>query len=604
MRRRRDESGVIAIIVAVLSVVLLMSAAFAVDIAMQVNRKHQLNDTLDAAAQAGAFELPGATQTAENVALEFAKAHDPTETGALAPNVDFWCVVASKKVGTVWQVETTQIPSTCYPGTTPYTVGANYKSTGRKISCSSILCAIPCVQPTPNTGTPKIACNTIRVFQGRDVPFAFAPAGGIPKGSTGALVSVACKGSCGTLAPNPMDVAVVADRTMSMDSGDVTEMISGIEGMLKQMTPSQQYVALGTIGRSSSSGPSQSGSCTSGQLTHPSNSVTSGAFVPVSFSNNYVNGSGALQTGSTLVKGIRCLTNQSPQETGTSLAAPMKAAARYLLGTDPNNLSSLPAREDPVTKVLIFETDGQPNERISYTTANQFNRFVGSTLLTGDEPFASQMSLNPSGSTSTQSDSPIDTVTSGNTITRTVTHNKTVTYNYNGGNRACQNLIDVAANAKAQNIKVITIAYNLGGKQCNEWDGIAPGYENRTNYTADTSISTGPEPQTSTTQRVCDSRGRNCENITTVTKYRTRTTTKHVRAGAAANVTDVLAQAASAKDGVASVANNSCLDSASRAAENADGDYFFCAASGTDMAPIFQTALSQVSKGIKLMRMP
>ena len=41
-----------------------------------------------------------------------------------------------------------------------------------------------------------------------------------------------------------------------------------------------------------------------------------------------------------------------------------------------------------------------------------------------------------------------------------------------------------------------------------------------------------------------------------------------------------------------------------RDAENADGDYLFCGASGTDMAPIFRTALTQASKGIKLVRLP
>ena len=51
-----------AILVAVLAMVILMFAAYAVDIGMQVNRKHQLNDTLDAAAQAGAYELPGQRQ--------------------------------------------------------------------------------------------------------------------------------------------------------------------------------------------------------------------------------------------------------------------------------------------------------------------------------------------------------------------------------------------------------------------------------------------------------------------------------------------------------------------------------------------------------------
>ena len=36
--------------------------------------------------------------------------------------------------------------------------------------------------------------------------------------------------------------------------------------------------------------------------------------------------------------------------------------------------------------------------------------------------------------------------------------------------------------------------------------------------------------------------------------------------------------------------------------ENADGDFLVCAASGTAMAPILRTALSQASKGIKLIK--
>ena len=34
-------------------------------------------------------------------------------------------------------------PSTCYPGPANYTPGVNYKTTGRKISCGPVLCAIP-----------------------------------------------------------------------------------------------------------------------------------------------------------------------------------------------------------------------------------------------------------------------------------------------------------------------------------------------------------------------------------------------------------------------------------------------------------------------------
>ena len=64
------------------------------------------------------------------------------------------------------------------------------------------------------------------------------------------MISVACKGSCGTINPNPLDVAVVADRTSSMGDADIDKLVLGIKGMLQVMTPSQQFVSLGAIGRS------------------------------------------------------------------------------------------------------------------------------------------------------------------------------------------------------------------------------------------------------------------------------------------------------------------------------------------------------------------
>jgi hypothetical protein len=573
-RRDRDESGVIAIIVALLSVVLLMGAALAVDIAMQVNRKHQLVETLDSAAQAGAFELPGSAGNARTKALEFAAAHDPTETGALAPNIDFWCVVASRPNGGTFEVETTQIPATCYPGAGPYTVGATYGSTGRQVRCSPRLCAIPCVEPASNTGTPRIACNTIRVFQGRDVPFGFAPAGGIPRGSTGDVVSVACKGSCGTVAPNPMDVAVIADRTRSMSTQDVADMVSGIRGMLAEMTPSQQYVSLGAIGRSAPTSTGQSGDCGSGGLTYPSSSGSSGNWLPISFSDDYADGSGALNASSALVKGVECINQQSDPAQGTSLASPMKAAARYLLGLDANNLASLPQRETPPTKVLIFETDGQPNE--TQPTG-------GSTSLNSSADVYSNRNDTAPPVTTSQPDT--TTVSGGVT---TVTHRKTVTHTYTGGARACDNLVDVAQEAKAQGILVIMIAYNLTGKKCNDYDGGSPS----STSSSTTATTPGPEPdETNASGQV-------------VKRYRTETTTVKTKSALTSSVLNVMATAASPANGLPSVADSDCSTAALRAAENADGDYLFCGATGTDMAPIFTTALSQASTGIKFIRMP
>lgn len=575
-RPRRDESGAVAILVALMTLVILMFAAYAVDIGMQVNRKHQLNDTLDAAAQAGAYALPGSAVTAKSEALAFAMAHDPTETGSLAPNVDFWCVVASTDSGGSYVVDTTQIPSTCNPGTGPYIVGANYKATGQMIKCSEVLCAIPCVEPTPNNATPPIACNTIRVFQGRDVPFAFGPAGGVMQGSTGNMISVACKGACGTIAPNPLDVVVIADRTLSMRARDVSDMVDGIRGMLEQMTPSQQYVALGAIGRSQPVVTTQGGNCNSSSkgLTYPSDSGSSGAWIPVGFTDDWHTGSGNLQEGSTLVKGVECLKEQSYSSQGTSLAAPMKAAARYVLGYDANNLSSLPPREDPAQKMIIFETDGQPNE----------TQPSGGTASLGDPTDLFSNLYDKSGPVQTDEG---DTVSvSGNGRTTTVTHNVRDTYTYTGGIQACNNLLNVAQKAKAQNILVVMIAYNMTGKTCMD-------YPSNPQTPPGPNTVLGPEFPTSVP----------CGAFTCTTQYQTTKRTSYVKPSGAP-VLGVLAAAASPVDGVPSTADNNCSSTADRTTENADGDYFFCAASGTDMAPIFRTALSQASKGIKLIRMP
>ena len=105
-----------------------------------------------------------------------------------------------------------------------------------------------------------------------------------------------------------MDVVVVADRTPSMAQSNVDLMSQGIKDMLKVMTPSQQYVALGTIGRSAQTSISsaESKSCTSSAagLTYPGSPSGSGLWVPISFSNNYVDDTDSLKTSDKLVKGV------------------------------------------------------------------------------------------------------------------------------------------------------------------------------------------------------------------------------------------------------------------------------------------------------------
>jgi hypothetical protein len=471
------ERGAIAVMTAFLMVAFLAVAALGVDITTQVNQRQQLHDTIDAAAHAGAYDLPISGALAKTDAVANALINDPA---APTPTILFYCVVASVSGA----VDTTQIPSTCNPAS----VGASF--TGYK--CNAKICSIPC---NPTVGD---VCNTISVSGNKPVPFSFAPVIGITQGGTGSVTSAACKGSCGTIPPNPMDVAVVADRTGSMSSTDINAMITGIESMFQVMTPAQQYVALGTIGRSATSPVSTTcGSSTKSgtpqALSEPSKSDTVGPWVPVPFTTNYLT-SGTLNASSNLVQAVNCLTNSS--STQTHLASAMKGAARYLLGYDPNNLGSLPVQTGVVRKAIIFETDGVPNETI------------------------------PTGGSATLS-------VSGD-ISSTATNNDT----------ACNNLTAVAANAKLAGILVVTVAFNPGTTKCSS------------------------------------------------------------ASGSATLVATLAAAASPAPSGAASTANNDCTTVAGRNLENTDGDYFFCAASGTNMAPIFKTALGQLAKGVKFIQLP
>ncbi|WP_186466966.1 pilus assembly protein TadG-related protein [Arthrobacter sp. UKPF54-2] len=444
---------------ALLLPVLFGVLALALDVGRLVYEHQHLNNALDAAALAGVSALPDDPAGARNAAIAFAKANDPQAD----PTVTFWCVVASS--GTARTVGNGQVPSVCNPGTTS---GAR---------CSEKICAVPCVPGSGHT------CNTLTVTDDKSVSFNFGPAIGIDTGNTGSLSATACKGSCGAQTPNPMDVALVADRTGSMSDTDLASMKTALQTTLKTMTKDQQYVALGTIGRSNP---------TTGCVTTPSGSATSGPWLPVPFSNDYTTPgpTPALNNGSALVKGIQCLAHSG---SGTYLASPVKAAARYLLGLDSNNLGTLPGRTGTPRKAIVLETDGQPNESgISGVTS------VG---VSGDIR---------------NSDSVV----------------------------ACNNLKAVAADAKARGILIVTVAYNAA------------------------------------TSARCGGSG-------------------------SAFVRDVLAAAATEKSpGVPSTASNDCSTPALAAAENSDGDYFFCASNGADLGPIFVSAINAISSHSHLLRIP
>lgn len=480
-RTRRNERGAYAVLMSMTLVLVIALAAIAVDIASQVSSKQQLKDTMDAAAHAGAMSMDSGAAAALAAAREAAarNGYDGPLSGSA------WCVVAAVTVGGINQPNSAQLPGTCNPGLgLPWT-----KSLYPGTVCSDALCFIPCDEV-------KGKCNTVRLEGERSVDYKFAPAIGYDQGSTGAVVSVACKGSCGTEAPNPMDIVVVADRTLSLSSGDRLAMKNAIKNMMRQMDPRMHYLALGTIHKSE---PTTSCRTAAGSVgsSPTSTDMNKGVWVPTDFSRGYVVGEPGARTWVTsdaVFKAVDCLPS-SDGDYGTHLAAPMKEAARKLLGFSASNLGSLTTnypRDGLVKKVIIFETDGQPNEKRATTTST-------SVSVAGD-PRATDKAT------------------------------------------ACTNLKKVATDAKNRGILIITIGFG--------------------------EAATG----------LCVSGGE--------------------------TIRSVLASAASPTDsGEPSVAT-SCDTAAARVVENTDGDYFFCGDDGAEFDDIFRTAFSQLSEGIRLLKMP
>lgn len=546
--RRRDEKGAMAVLVAIFAIVMFGCAALAVDVASLSMERQKLHDHVDAAAHAGAMELPANGASAKTWATSMAKSQDPS----MNPAVNLYCVV--KSTGASKQVAPGQIPATCDPGT--------YSSS--TVRCNTTICSIPC----PTTGK----CNTVRVSDTKVVPYRFGPVIGQNQGSTGSVTSAACKGSCGQESPNPLDVVIMADRTASMVTADRQAMKSAILESLKAMNPEMHYVAFGTIHKSRTSGfttkansygpqnddyavtgaddttsqynynghwdgtgktqATTSGStCLSeastavaassatppilqfgtrfrwnGRLWGPyaapdrvnpmqvtDEEITSGTWIPVGFTNNYLlaktnpSDPSVLNSSSDLIDSISCLPQSIRQEYGTNLASAMKGAVTYAFGQNP-----APTRPGTIRKVIVFETDGQPSEP----------RTFGDTSLT-----------------------------SGDVGNR-------------NGSTGCSNLTSVADAAKAKygdKLLIITIGFG-------------------------------------------DAATAKCGTSGT-------------------NVRDVLADAASDTAAGASDAE-SCDTQASQDTENGDGDYFFCSTKGSDLASIFATAITQASNNVRLINLP
>ena len=167
---------------------------------------------------------------------------------------------------------------------------------------------------------------------------------GIDHGDTGSVASVACKGSCGSEAPNPLDVVVVADRTPSMSDSNRTAMVNGIQSMLKTMDSSQQYVALATIHKSQEQRRCLLDHRHARERRGPGGQVGPGP-VHQRLPDRHRGDPEHVEP-----PGSRTHVPASVQQgTSTPISRePSRVPVRYLLGYDNNNLSSLPPREGTV----------------------------------------------------------------------------------------------------------------------------------------------------------------------------------------------------------------------------------------------------------------
>lgn len=562
---------------------LLLATAGAVgfDISRLVFARQQVRNAVDAAAQAVAVDMPITDPAkATTLATKFLTANDPNLGDAMLNpviSVEFYCVVAKAADGTP---DERQVPWTCNPGIkgTDWYDSAIGKDGKTQCPTAGAVCAIHVVKPFPSGVQP----NAVQVSASRQVPFIFAPAINIPYGMTGTVQTISCRGTCGgQSAPNPMNIVVMSDRTASMwgsftsvnnrtgavsgsgSDSNLSSLRTGLESMLKSMTPDQQYVAFGAIHKSRTVTPTEGadnltqplasgakifeengkvcksytwwGSCSSWQNASRSN-VFAGTWVPVGFTKTYQSSPGVLNTSSDLYTSIHNLnyanlttsgtngssatyywnqmfsgTNSSGDPTytnsgtGTHLASAMKGAARYLQANV--NADGFVSGLDDGTRAALKV---KPKNVIIFETDGSPDEIF--TNASSDS--APQLSLTNSEDIGSTDDS-----------------------------RSCSNFAKVAANAKAAGITIITIGFgSVNSATCgSDWN--AP-------------------------------------------------TVRSVLAGAASTQADVTGSG---------VADSTCSNDTDVSAENSDGDYYYCAKSSLDLSSVFLAALGQLSGGTKFM---
>lgn len=234
-RPRRDgERGQVLVLFSLVVVLLMVLASLVIDVGLFRTDGARLQNALDSAALAATSSLPATTSThaaATATAVSYTQRNFP---GIDTPGTRFLCIIGVDANGLP---RVSDMPMTC---------NVSYGATSASWRCTGEVCWAPCDPATVATDV----CNTIEVSDSATRSYTFGRAVGVNERSTGTLTAAACVGPCGAPPVAPVDVALVIDRTLSMQ-GDEANLRNAAFAVLQAYDPDVQHVALGMLGPSS-----------------------------------------------------------------------------------------------------------------------------------------------------------------------------------------------------------------------------------------------------------------------------------------------------------------------------------------------------------------